>query len=213
MSSALPDRVPPALRAPAGTAGRVAQLLRQRERTVEELATALHLTGNAVRLHLARLERDGVVERAGSRAGVSRPSVLYRLSSEGELRFSHAYVPVLTQLLHVLSRRLRPATFDSVLRQVGRELMAARARPLGTLRQRAERGSALLNELGGLSHVALEGSRLVIRGDACPLAAATREYPEACSAVESLLSSFVNARVRSCCDRDNVRCCFAIAKR
>lgn len=163
-----------------------------------------------MRLHLARLERDGIVERAGTRPGVSRPSMLFRLSTEGELRFSHAYVPVLTQLLHVLSRRLRPATFDAVLRQVGRELMAGRPRPVGTLRQRAEQGSTLLNALGGLSHVTREGKRLVIRGDVCPLAAATREHPEACSAVESLLSSFVNAPVASCCDREKVHCCFSV---
>jgi len=211
MSSAIPDRPNPGRgRLPTGTAGRIAELLRQREQTVDELATALALTGNAVRLHLARLERDGIVERAGSRTGVSRPSTLYRVSSEGELRFSHAYVPVLTQLLHVLSRRLRPATFDAVLRQVGQELMAGRPRPVGTLRQRAEQGSALLNELGGLSHVAMEGRRLVIRGDACPLAAATRDHPEACSALESLLSSFVNAPVTSCCDREQVHCCFSV---
>lgn len=154
--------------APAGTAGRLAGLLRQGERTVDDLAEALGLTGNAVRLHLTRLERDGVVERGGLRAGVSRPSVLYRLTSDGELRYSRAYVPVLTQLLHVLAARLPRAQFDALLRQVGRELMAGRPRPVGTLQQRAEHGSALLNELGGLSHVARKGKQLVIRGDACP---------------------------------------------
>lgn len=202
---------PAAARPPTGTAGRIAGLLRQRERTVDELADALALTGNAVRLHLTRLERDGVVERAGMRSGVSRPSVLYRLSVEGELRYSRAYVPVLTQLLHVLAARLRPAKFDALLRQVGRELMAGRPRPVGTLRQRAEHGSALLDELGGLSHVARQGKQLVIRGDACPLAAATRDHPEACNAVESLLSEFVGAPVTSCCERDAVlRCCFTV---
>ena len=181
---------------------------------MDELATELQLTGNAVRLHLTRLERDGIVERAGSRAGVSRPSALYRLTTDGELRFSHAYVPLLTQLLHVLSVRLQPRTFDAVLRQVGRELMVGRPRPVGTLRQRAEQGSALLNELGGLSHVAREGKRLVIRGDACPLAAATRDHPEACSAVESLLATFVDASVASCCDREHgTRCCFTVGAR
>src|SRR5690348_6693239 len=100
MTSRIPDRPGTGRsRLPTGSAGRVAELLRQGERTVEELATALALTGNAVRMHLARLERDGIVERAGARAGVGRPSALYRLSAEGELRFSHAYVPLLTKLL------------------------------------------------------------------------------------------------------------------
>lgn len=212
MTTGSADRGSPAGgRVHAGTAGRVAGLLRQGERTVDELAETLGLTGNAVRLHLTRLERDGVVERAGLRAGVSRPSVLYRLTTDGELRYSRAYVPVLTQLLHVLAARLPRAQFDALLRQVGRELMAGRPRPVGTLQQRAEHGSALLNELGGLSHVARKGKQLVIRGDACPLAAATRNHPEACNAVESLLTEFVGAPVTSCCERDAVlRCCFTV---
>ena len=65
----------------------MAELLRRGGRTVDELAGALRLTPNAIRPHLMRLERDGVIERAGVRAGVSRPAVLYRLSPEGELRY------------------------------------------------------------------------------------------------------------------------------
>ena len=201
------------VRIPGGTAGRVAELLRQGERTVDELAVVLRLTPNAVRPHLLRLERDGVIERAGTRAGVSRPAVLYRLSAEGELRYSRAYVPVLTQLLHVLAARLTPDRFDELLRQVGRELMAGRPRSAGSLQRRAEHGSQLLNELGGLTRVAHRRGELVIRGDACPLAAATRAHAAAWNAVESLLTEFVGARVTSCCERtDGPRCCFQVAE-
>lgn len=203
----------PTLHPPAGTAGCLAGLLRVREHTVDELASALGLTGNAVRLHLTRLEKDHLVRRVGLRPGVSRPSVVYALTPECELLYSRAYVPVLTQLLHVLATKLGRAKFDALLRQVGRELMAGRPRPTGALRQRAEQGSALLNELGGLTHVARERGTLVIRGDSCPLAAATRDHPEACSAVESLLIAFVDAPVRSCCEREGgMRCCFTIGE-
>ena len=57
------------------TRGRVVQLLRRASRTVEELARALELTDNAVRAHLATLERDGLCGRAGCGAGLtSRPT-------------------------------------------------------------------------------------------------------------------------------------------
>src|SRR5207253_7380278 len=49
------------------TRGRVAALLRCEGRTVEELAQALDLTDNAVRAHLAILERDDLVRQAGVR--------------------------------------------------------------------------------------------------------------------------------------------------
>jgi predicted ArsR family transcriptional regulator len=51
------------------TRGRLVRLLRGAARTVEELAAALALTDNAVRAHLATLERDGLVQQAGVRRG------------------------------------------------------------------------------------------------------------------------------------------------
>ena len=195
-------------RLPSGTAGRIVVHLRQADRTVDDLAAELSLTANAVRLHLVRLEREGLIRRAGLRPGVSRPSVLYALAPDAELLFSRAYIPVLTQLLHVLAAKLGPSEFDALMRQVGEQLMTGRPRPTGSLRERAKQGAALLNELGGVSRVAIEGKQLVIRGDSCPLAAATRDHPEACNAVEGLLSEFVGAPVASCCERQaRLRCC------
>jgi predicted ArsR family transcriptional regulator len=52
-----------------------------------------------------------------------------------------------------------------------------------------------------------------VRAHGCPLAAATSRYPEACNAVESLLSEFVGAPVAKCCDREpRLRCCFEIGR-
>lgn len=196
----------------SGTAARVAGLLRTRGMTVDELASELGVSGNAVRLHLARLEREGVVVRTELRPGVSRPAAVYGVSPEAELLFSRAYVPVLTGLLHVLASELTPAAFDRILRRVGHELTAGRARPAGPLRARAQAASDLLNELGGVSRVERQrGGRWLIRGYGCPLSAATRAHPEACSAVESLLGAFVDAPVSACCDRgDRLRCCFMV---
>ena len=55
----------------ASTRGRIVLIMRRGARTVDELATALHLTDNAVRAHIATLERDGLVEEQAVRRGVS----------------------------------------------------------------------------------------------------------------------------------------------
>lgn len=192
-------------------AGQILALLRQAPMTVEDLAKALGLTGNAVRQHLAVLERDGLVGQGESRRGVSKPARTYVLTAEAELMRSRAYAPMLTQLLHVLDERLEPAEFDSLLRDVGRRLLADRPRPTGGLRQRAEAASALLNELGGQSRVEERNGGLFIRGYGCPLSAATQRHPEACNAVESLLAEFAGISVAKCCDaEDRVRCCFEV---
>jgi len=179
--------------------------------TVDELAVALDVSGNAVRPQLAILERDGLVQRSDLRRGTSKPARTYVLTAEAELLFSRAYVPVLTQLLQVLDQRLEPREFNRIMREVGRQLMGGRTRPTGGLRHRAEAASALLNELGGLTEVEPGRTGFRIRGYGCPLAAATQRHPEACNAVESLLTEFAGVPVSKCCEgEDRLRCCFEI---
>lgn len=196
-----------------GTSGRLLELLRRGPMTVDELAAALGLTRTAVRAQLASLERDDLVEQRGSRRGASKPARVYGVTAHAELLFSRAYVPILTQLLHVLARDMSPSVFDSIMREVGREFMATRPVARGTLRERVEAASSLLNELGGLTEVGEDDGLYVIRSHGCPLAAATADHPEVCNALESLLSEFVGSRATKCCDRyDRIRCCFEIER-
>jgi predicted ArsR family transcriptional regulator len=181
--------------------------------TVDELAAALGRTGNAVRAHLARLERDGIAIRASMRRGVSRPAVVYGIAPEAELALSRAYVPVLTQLLEVLGRKLRPADFGALLREVGRGLAAGRSAAAGTLRERASAASALLDQLGGDSWVETVDGAVLVRDAGCPLAAATRTHPAVCGVFESLLSAFTAVPVTACCEpAERMRCCFAVGR-
>ena len=194
-----------------GTAGRIVELLRRGPMTVDELASALELTRTAVRAQLANLERDHIVEQRGSRRGTSKPSRTYGVTAQAELAFSQAYVPILTELLHVLSGKLSANDFDVVMRDVGRRAVGGRSAPAGPLRERVLHGSALLNELGGVTEVTEVNGVYMIQSHGCPLAAATAVHPEACNAVESLLTEFVGSRVTKCCDRNGrARCCFEV---
>jgi predicted ArsR family transcriptional regulator len=194
-----------------GTSGQLLELLRRTPMTVEELAVALGVTSTAVRAQLATLERDDLVEQRGSRRGASKPSRLYGVTSQAELLFSRAYVPILTRLLQVLARNRGSGEFDATMREVGRELMQGHRLAGGALRDRVAGASALLNELGGLTDVEEENGSYFILSHGCPLAAATANHPEVCNALESMLSVFVGSQVKKCCDRyDRVRCCFEI---
>src|SRR4051812_36032113 len=104
------------------TRGRVVALLRRAGSTVDELGRALGLTGNAVRAHIATLERDGLVEQRGVRRGASKPAYAYDLTPAAEQLFPKAYVPVLTQLLTLLAERMPPAEYESLLRTTGHRL-------------------------------------------------------------------------------------------
>lgn len=195
-----------------GTSGRIVELLRKSPLTIDAIGSAVGLTRTAVRAQLAALVRDGIVEERGLQRGPSKPARIYGISTEAELQLSRLYVPLLTQLLHVLADRLSGAEFDAIMREVGRGLMTSQPIPRGPLKQRVLAASALLNDLGGMTEVDDEVGHFVIRGHGCPLAAATAQYPEACNALESLLSEFVGQRVRKCCEQyQRERCCFKVA--
>jgi len=190
----------------------VVAALRRGPTTLDELVSALGLTRTAIRLQLATLERDGEVARRGVRRGRTKPANVYELTPEGDRALSRAYVPVLTQLLHVLAERLSRAEFDVVMRAVGRGLLTDRARPRGDLRARVESAGKLLDEFGGSTEVTEEATEIVIRSLGCPLAATAVDHPETCSAMESLVSEFVGVAVTQRCDRsDRPRCRFHIA--
>jgi predicted ArsR family transcriptional regulator len=208
MSSHLPRRVL------EGTGGRIMELLRRRPMTVDELAAALELTRTAVQGQLATLQRDELIEQRGTRRGTSKPARIYGITMQAELLFSRAYIPILTELIHVLGQRFSPGEFDAIMHEVGRRAMTGRGTARrGSLRDRVATASSLLNELGGLSEVDEENGLYVIQSHGCPLAAATAEHPEACNALESMLSEFVGSRVTKCCDRYNrERCCFEVGE-
>ena len=193
------------------TRARVITALRRGPKTLDQLVSELGLTRTAVRLQLAALERDAQVEWRGLQRGRTKPAHIYALTSGAEQQLSRAYVPVLTQLLHVLAARLSPDEFDRVMRDVGRELLAGHTRPRGTIRERATGASQLLDQLGGMTEVDQEGTDLVIRSHGCPLAATAVHHAETCSAMESLVSEFVGRPVTQRCERGpRPRCRFHI---
>ena len=198
------------------TRGRVLALLRRGEMTADDLAAALGLTDNAVRAHLATLERDGFVQAQGERRDgrVGKPATLYQISPEAEPYFSKAYLPLLTSLLAALGDRLSADELSGLLLDVGSRLAADSAHPSGDLSQRVQAGSDLLNQLGGLSSVeeVEAGERYLIQSRGCPVGVAVKERPEVCEAIVALLSELTGASVRSCCARTGrPSCCFEVS--
>ena len=64
-----------------GTRGQLLVLLRRAERSINELAEALGISDNAVRMHVASLQRDGMVETAGvERDTGGKPARRYQLT-------------------------------------------------------------------------------------------------------------------------------------
>jgi predicted ArsR family transcriptional regulator len=195
------------------TRGQVILLLRRGGRTVNDLAAALSLTDNAIRAHLAALEKEGLVVETGTTPGVRRPHVVYALTPKAEALFPKAYETLLRELLTVMAGQLARDQMEDLLRSVGRRVASAFEAPSTDvpLRQRVEAAALVLGEIGGLADVEEGEGTLTIRGCNCPLQSAVTAYPDACQVAETLLSELIGAPVRECCQKgDNPRCCFEV---
>jgi predicted ArsR family transcriptional regulator len=196
-----------------GTRPRILALLRENAWTVDDLATRLHLTDNAVRFHLDALEQEGTVQREGvRRTGVAgQPAALYSLSPQGEAAFSRAYAPVLIATLAELRGQMSQSQLVAFLKRVGRRLSNP-TKSTASLTARVSNASGVLNALGGVTSVEKSGDSFRIVGRACPLARAVEADHCVCAAVTSMVAELVGAEVTERCDRSGrPKCCFEIS--
>ena len=189
------------------TRGRIVTLLRGSERTVNELAGELGLTDNAVRAHLAALERDGLAVLRGVRRGVGKPAHLYALTPEAETLFPRAYGVVLKTLVDALRHALPGEQVDALVHETGRRLAAGFPRAGGGLPERAEAAVQVLAGLGGVAEWRAEGGAVAIRGFGCPLREAVDDNPLVCRIAAALLSEVVGRDVEECCERGEAPAC------
>jgi len=188
------------------------RLLRRSRQTITSLADALRLTDNAVRTHVAALERDGLVEPAGvQRDTGGKPARIYELTPEGEELFPKAYALVLTGLVEEIARTEGPERAIALLRSVGRQVAASVARP-DDAAARVEAAAAALRGLGGDLELLQSADGWRLQGYGCPLSAVTAKRPEVCALAHALVEEITGRRVTECCDREGrPRCGFQVA--
>jgi predicted ArsR family transcriptional regulator len=183
------------------TRGKILDLLRTKDQTVNELAAALDLTDNAVRAHLLSLERDGLTRQSGTQPGFRKPHATYALTSEAEQIFPKSYGVLLDLILIVISKQLSPKELRAAMREVGKRVADNHLLEVkGQSRtKRIEAALRILKDLGRSATFEKSDGKHFIRGNGCPLAAATSRHPEACLIAETLLSEVIGAPVKECC--------------
>jgi len=191
------------------TRGKILDLLRVHECTVNELADELHLTDNAVRAHLASLERDSLVVQSGMKPGIRKPHATYALGPEAEHLYPKAYGRLVSLLMSIFARQVKPQNLRSGMRAAGRKVAQEH---LGRLKaksreQRIDAALGVLKELGGAATFREEDGKHFIYGNGCPIAAATANHPEACLLAESLLTEIIGSPVKEHCIRGKVPSC------
>ena len=79
------------------------------------------MTDNAVRTHVAALERDGLIEQVGTQRDTGgKPARVYAMTAEGEELFPKAYALVLGELVAEIAREDGWDRATALLSAVGR---------------------------------------------------------------------------------------------
>jgi predicted ArsR family transcriptional regulator len=193
------------------TRARLLNLLRRSRQTITGLAEGLDLTDNAVRTHVAALERDGIVEQVGTQRDTGgKPARVYALTGEGEELFPKAYALILGELVEEIARVDGWARATELLRAVGRRA-ASGAAPPAHREGRVAVAAAVLRSLGGEVEVQRTALGYTLQGYACPLSAVTAKHPQVCDLARALVEEITGQSVTECCDRsDRPRCRFRV---
>jgi predicted ArsR family transcriptional regulator len=210
------DTKPPTSPQQDATRGRLLALLREGTWTVDDLATRLGLTDNAVRFHLATLEGAGAVRKEGvlRKQGAGKPADLYALTPDAEESFSRAYAPVLAACVAELRETMSTAQLSAFLKRVGKRLADGLRSSRGSLSSRVASAADVLNTLGGVTVVEKSGTTFHIIGRACPLSRAVEADHCVCAAVTALVADVVDADVTERCDRSGrPKCHFEVSSR
>ena len=193
------------------TRAKLLQLLRRPPGTITELSSALGLTDNAVRTHIAALGRDGMVQQVGTQRDTGgKPARVYALTDAGEELFPKAYSIVLGRLVEQIARTDGWEHAVKLLRAVGKEAGSGVA-GAPDVAGRVNAAAAALRSLGGDIEVQPTTDGWHLQGYGCPLSAVTARHPQVCALAKALVEEITGRPVTECCDRrGRPRCAFDI---
>ncbi len=190
--------------------GRIVAELRRGPATINDLVDRLELSANAVRSHIATLERDGVIALDEPvRGGVGKPANVYRLTPTASTLTPKAYDTMLATMLDATRDRVGDRGYESILKNVADKL--AGDEPLTDSFDERLRGTRkLLAQIGANVDVQRSGNTVRLRGSDCPLASLVAVHPELCSVIAGVIARRLGTKVRECCNRADElpRCCF-----
>jgi DeoR family transcriptional regulator, suf operon transcriptional repressor len=182
---------------------------------IEELATTVGISRNAVRQHLASLERDGLVAVGDVRRHVGRPTHVYTLTPMGLEQFPRQY-SLLSRLTFSVLRDLHgPEGIKALLHEMATRL-ASQVAPQVRGESPADRAGALaglLDRLGYAAGVEVQGEQVSITAVNCVYHHLAREFPEVCALDVDLIEqlSGMKADHTECMVRGGTCCRFRLS--
>ena len=168
-------------------------LVRQRRRTVNELALAVGINTISVRHHLTNLQVEGLVAAEEERHGVGRPRLVYALTADGLEKFPTRYLRLTTRLLTQMKESMPGPLVSKLFAQVADDLASEHAGDMQglSLEQRLEKVKSLLAEEGFTVEWEKQGEQYQIHEISCPYFQIGVSHPEVCAVDQELISKLL----------------------
>lgn len=171
--------------------------------TVEQLVGKSGVTANAVRQHLAALERDGFVGYEARPAPRGRPRHVYRLSERGQEAFPRRYKELAEAVIGELGEHLSGEALRGAMRRMGGRAAASLAGEPASVPATAR----VMKQLG-YEATATQGGEIVARN--CVFHQLAREFPAVCEFDLGFMETATGRKVehRECIVRGGACCRF-----
>ena len=185
--------------------------------TVEELSQRASISRNAIRQHLAGLEKDGLVTAGATRPTGGRPEQLYVLTDAGREFFPRQYSWFAQLVIESIRDELGPEGLRKRLTALGVAVarrLRAQHPDTKTRREKVAALAELMQQMGYHASAA-SGSGTRIEARNCVFHDLARSNPEICQFDLALLSTFTDSRVdhEECMAKGGNVCRFRFAPR
>lgn len=179
--------------------------------SIDELVQKLDITRNAVRQHLAALEREHLIQRSGQRPTGRRPELLYTLTEQGKAVFPKQYPLMARLLIERIIKNQGSEDLSLLMREMGKHL-AESIEPNVQLGE--EDIVNHMNQSGYEANVFYRGNEKEIHAHNCVFHDLAAEHPEVCDFDLAFLESLGHRRVEhaECIVRGGQRCIFRYTK-
>jgi predicted ArsR family transcriptional regulator len=172
-------------------------LRRKQTASAEVISTQLGITPNAVRQHLAALEREGLVRSEPVRSKRGRPSLMFSLTDKADAAFPKSYGKLATMVLNELAEMGGAALLDEVFERVAARHATAIEKQLGglTFDEKLNRVVDSIRRAGTLAEQedTADGVRVTIHN--CPFRNTAIKYPQVCTITPRLFVKLLDVQV------------------
>lgn len=151
--------------------------------TAAVLAKNFGMTSEGMRLHLLKLEENGLVQSESQSKGVGRPTILYSLTEQADKQFPDNHANLTVDLLESVQRLLGPEALQLLLEDKKNKDYQRYEKALEmaeTLDEKLDLLTEIRNNEGYMAEWSKEGDTWYFINNNCPICKASSSCSEFC---------------------------------